>query len=534
MGRFNQAGTIPKGRSAIATAERPTGTTHEGGAGYARGPKSELFLSAVSSFTDDSFYESESDRLTRQRDLVRIVAVTNPEWMLSFLRWLRADARIRTASVILAAEAVKARLDAKCPEFASDGATTERGYNRQMIDAVLQRPDEPGEMIGYWTSRFGRTIPNPVKRGVADAVRRLYNERGLLKYDGASKGYRFGDVIELTHPSPAYSWQGNLFRYAIDRRHNREEIDLTGLPVIEANKALRAQSPEAITEMAADGELEGALREAGMTWEDVPALVNGPWTAKLWEAIIPSMGVMALLRNLRNFDQAGISEEAAAQVAAKLSDAEQVEKSRILPMRVLSAYRNAPNVRWAVPLETALQHSLANIPALPGNTLILVDRSGSMFYRVSGRSELTYADAAAVFASALALRAENATVIQYDTDWAQVPFPKGTSVLPALDRFNGGGGTNTLGALRASIRREHDRVIILTDEQYSGYYGYNQGDIDRLVGDRPLHTFNLAGYRMGHASGGPNRFTYGGLSDASWPLIPLGEQGDSGTWPWDA
>lgn len=97
--------------------------------------------------------------------------------------------------------------------------------NRQVVDSVLLRADEPGELLGYWTSRYGRAVPKPVKRGIADAVRRLYNGRALLKYDTASKGYRFGDVLNLVHaaPDPAKPWQGDLFRYALDRRHHPED-----------------------------------------------------------------------------------------------------------------------------------------------------------------------------------------------------------------------------------------------------------------------------------------------------------------------
>ena len=60
--------------------------------------------------------------------------------------------------------------------------------HRQVVDSVLLRADEPGELLAYWTSAYGRNIPKPVKRGVADAVRRLYNEQSLLKYDTGVQG----------------------------------------------------------------------------------------------------------------------------------------------------------------------------------------------------------------------------------------------------------------------------------------------------------------------------------------------------------
>ena len=52
--------------------------------------------------------------------------------------------------------------------------------------------------------------------------------------------------------------------------------------------------------------------------------------------------------------------------------------ARQFPIRFLSAFKEAPSLRWAWPLEQALQHSLANVPQLPGRTLVLVDVSGSM------------------------------------------------------------------------------------------------------------------------------------------------------------
>src|SRR5690606_7218412 len=125
------------------------------------------------------------------------------------------------------------------------------------------------------------------------------------------------------------------------------------------------------------------LADAGMTWEALAGWLQGPMDARAWEAVIPAMGYMALLRNLRNFDEAGVGDAVAQTVAARLADAEQVRRSRQFPFRFLAAYRAARSLRWAYPLERALGHSLANVPALPGRTLILVDRSGSMFGGVS-------------------------------------------------------------------------------------------------------------------------------------------------------
>jgi hypothetical protein len=56
---------------------------------------------------------------------------------------------------------------------------------------------------------------------VADAIGRLYTEFNLLKYDTGAHAFRFADVIDLVHPAPAAPWQGDLFRVALNRQHNR-------------------------------------------------------------------------------------------------------------------------------------------------------------------------------------------------------------------------------------------------------------------------------------------------------------------------
>jgi TROVE domain len=541
MSRFNTAAKpaihTPAVRSPIVSDRRPTGRTHEGGAGYARDERSELFLLAVANMVGTAtFYETAEARDDRFEDLVHRVAVQDPEWLGRFVPWLRTGANLRSASLVAAAEAVHARL-----------AAGRSGGNRQLIDAACQRADEPDELPAYWISRHGRAVPKPVKRGLADAVARLYSGRSLLKYDTASHGYRFGDVIELVHPSPRPDkpWQGALFGYALDRRHHPDTAvppsgdrtltasrDLLALPVDERRAVLGA--PDAADRLAA----------AGFTWELLAGWLNGPMDAEAWSAVIPSMGLFALLRNLRNFDQAGVSDALAATVAARLADPELISRSRILPFRYLSAYRAAPSLRWSYPLEQTLGHSLGNIPALPGRTLILVDTSSSMAAKFSRDGTLMRWDAAALFGIALGSRCARADVVSFSSAQRYVneqrgarvlefPLTAGESVLRALEKWKSGGwflggGTDTPAALRAAFAG-HDRVVIVTDEQV----GCDPAGVSESIpANVPLYTWNLAGYQFGHApSGSGNRHTFGGLTDQAFGMIPLLESGRDGKWP---
>ncbi|MFF1443937.1 TROVE domain-containing protein [Streptomyces sp. NPDC058295] len=527
MARFNFRARKPQPVSPVITTGRVL-RTHQGGRGRERDARSELFLLAIANFvSQQTFYETGAARDDRFAELVRELAVSDPSWTAGLLGWLRGEGNIRTAAIVGAAEYVHARLTAG----ATDGPS-----NRQVVDRVLQRPDEPGELLAYWTATYGRNIPKPVKRGIADAVRRLYSGKSLLKYDTASKGYRFGDILNLVHaaPDPAKPWQGELFRYALDRRHNPDTAVVPkSLPVLAAHRDLMALRPAKRRRVVTGAGGARRLAEAGMTWEALAGWLQGPMDKAAWEAVIPTMGAMALTRNLRNFDEAGVSDEVAARVAAKISDPAEVARSRQFPFRYLAAYQHAPSLRWAYPLERALGHSLANVPALPGRTLVLVDRSGSMFYaKLSDRSELNRADAAAIFGTALALRAADADLVEFGTSSNTIEFREEESMLKILERFGDLGGTDTTEAVRRHYR-DHDRVLIVTDEQYAAS---RHGDpTDQVPANVPVYTWNLAGYRAGHGpSGKGNRHTFGGLSDAAFRMVPLLEAADDTRWPWAA
>ncbi|MET7571533.1 TROVE domain-containing protein [Streptomyces sp. NPDC005492] len=527
MARFNTKAAKPQPTSRVTSTGRVL-RTYQGGKGRERDARSELFLLAVANFvSQQTFYETGADRDDRFATLVRELAVTDPAWTAGLLGWLRGEGNLRTASIVGAAEYVKARLDAG----ATDGPS-----NRQVVDSVLRRPDEPGELLAYWTALYGRNIPKPVKRGVADAVRRLYGGRSLLKYDTESKGYRFGDILNLVHaaPDPDKAWQGELFQYALDRRHHPDTaVPPASNTVLTAHRELMALPVERRRAVVTAPDGAERLAAAGMTWEALAGWLQGPMDKAAWEAVIPSMGSMALVRNLRNFDEAGVSDEVAARVAAKISDPAEVARSRQFPFRYLAAYRHAPSLRWSYPLERALGHSLANVPALPGRTLVLVDRSGSMFYaRLSDRSELNRADAAAIFGAALALRAADADLVEFGTTSRRLDFGARDSVLKTLGRFGDLGGTDTTSAVRAHYRGQ-DRVLIITDEQAA--YSRHGDPTEQVPAHVPVYTWNLAGYRVGHGpSGKANRHTFGGLSDAAFRMVPLLEAARDADWPWAA
>ena len=442
---------------------------------------------------------------------------------------------MRSAPLVAAAEAVRARLDAQIrPDNPHNKIT-----NRSLVSAVLQRADEPGEMIAYWLSRHGRRIPISVKRGITDAIIRLYTERALLKYDTAEHPVRFGDVVDLVQPAthvPAIrgTWRYDLYGHAIDRRHGRDRAIPEPLTTLHSRAALMAVPVEQRRDLLGQPGTADMLRTAGVTWEALAGWLQGPLDATARSAVIPSMGLFGLVRNLRNLDEAGVPDQVAETVAARLADPVLIARSRMFPFRFWAVYKNTASLRWAQALEQALVASLANVPTLPGRTLVLVDRSPSMFpghgFSAPNRSDISLAERAAVFGAAVALRAEQATLVEYGFTSRPVSFRRGGSLLRLVEAFDMIGGTDT-GRAVAAHYRGHDRVLIITDEQttYTGRPNAAAAVPDSV----PVYTWNLGGYRYGHGpSGIGQRHTFGGLTDAAFRVVPLIESGRTGAWPW--
>lgn len=509
--------------------------THEGGAGYARDAKSDLLIfAAVNMVGEDTFYESAADRDSRFRDLVWEVTRQDPEWVARFVPYLRKELNMRSASVVVAAEyalCLRSGDASTRPGVLRTGVSEAPSVKGVIFDA-LQRPDEPGEFVAYWFTRTGkRSLPAGVQRGVGAALDRLYTERNVIKYDGTGQPWRLGDVVELVH---AKTGDRPVLEYLLDRRHHADAIrvDMDRLPMLKANREFLALPPaEQRAKVLADPDV---LAQAGVTWEILSS--SGAMDKAAWEAVIPQMQVMALTRNLRNFDQAGVSDKVAQKVMAKLTSAEDVAKSRMFPYQFLSAFRSVSSLRWGPALETAVGLSTANIPVLPGRTLVLIDTSGSMGATVSGKSRVRRDEIAALFGYSLAARTGGQVdVVAFASSSYRADMPKGGSVLRAVEKMmseNGrvGLGTEMVDALRKHFNG-HDRVVIFTDMQaFNDYRGSVSESVPAHV---PMFGVNLAGYGPTALDlSKPRRFEIAGYSDKMFTMIKMLEVDRQSTdWP---
>ena len=94
-----------------------------------------------------------------------------------------------------------------------------------------------------------------------------------------------------------------------------------------------------------------------------------------------------------------------------------------------------------------------------------------------------------------------------------------------------GHGTRIAEAIRATLRG-HDRVFVISDMQtFPPVPGI--GDVTEVVPrGTALYGFNLGGYaRTAFDAGATNRLEFGGLTDATFRMIPLIEAGRRADWP---
>lgn len=290
---------------------------------------------------------------------------------------------------------------------------THRALVSETLARVIQRADELAEFVAIYWAEGRAPLSGQAKKGLAAAFPK-FDEYALAKYDRAG-AVRLRDVLFLCHARPSDAAQAALWKRLID------------------------------------GELA-----TPDTWE--VALSAGGDKRSSWERLLTErkLGALALLRNLRNMKDAGVSE------ALVLSGLAAIKTERVLPFRFLAAARYVP--QWEEALELAMFRSVEAREKLAGRTVLLVDVSGSMIAPLSRRSEMLRTDAAYGLAVLLREIAEEVSLYTFSDTLKRVPARRGFALRDALDQSQPHSGTQ-LGAALGKIDERYDRLIVITDEQ---------------------------------------------------------------------
>lgn len=313
---------------------------------------------------------------------------------------------------------------------------TGKGLTADTVARVIQRADEMGELLAiYW--RGGRKmVPHQMQKGLQKAFVK-FDEYQLAKYDRDGK-VKLRDVLRLARPKPLNEAQSALWKRVKDRT---------------------LETPD--------------------TWE--VGLSAGGDKKETFERLLREgkLGYLALLRNLRNMAQAQVDENLVKDaILARKGGAQ-----RVLPFRYISAARAAPQFdRY---LDQALLKAIEESTEFSGKTIVLVDVSGSMTSKVSGKSEISRADAAAAIAS---LIRGDVRVFTFDNDCRETPHRPGLAGIDAILK-KVGGGTMLRSAVDKVNKLKHDRLIVITDEQ-------SHDRVPEPVADH-AYMINVASYKNG-------------------------------------
>lgn len=378
-------------------------------------PIQELKRSVMAYFLfQGSFYESGESITAR---IHRLVAQCKPYEVEELAREAKFKMNIRKAPMLLAVCLVKYH-----PSYPAA---------RLIRDLMERASDITDFLVIYTEGRKGRKrlqkLDHQVRKGLSWAFRN-FDAYQLDKYKNGSaytdKVGRFTlwNAMRMIHPKPTDEAQAALW------------------------KQLK----------------EDTLPSAG-TWEQL--LSAGQDKKSVWEYLLVErkLGYTALLKNLRNMEQVGVSKELVdLQIRAGAS------RSRELPFRFLAAARHAP--RHADALTAAMVESLRVQPKLEGRTLLLVDVSGSMQHKLSAESELQRSDAAAGLALLVTAVARECKVFTFSHDLVFIDQElTAANVKQVLYDSQHNGGTAIAFALNALFQYSKDwkpdRIIVITDEQ---------------------------------------------------------------------
>lgn len=437
-----------------------------GGRAFKMNAEQELAHAVLSSFLDNKFYESGSDRLAR---LVILCKQVSAEYLSALAYFTRKECHMRTTPVVLLGELAK----------------NHKGNSLvwKSIERTIERVDDMTELGAYFEGK----LPSQVKRGLRRAILK-FNRYALSKYKGQGKAIKLVDLFNLVHPNP---------NFATDEQK-------------QAWKDL----------------LIGKLSSADETWEAVISASKDKQHD--WEKLVfeDKLGYMAMLRNLNNLVKNDVSKETISLVAKRLVDPEKVRKSKQLPFRFATAYNIVENnVKLKDAISEACDIALDNIDMLPGKTLIALDCSGSM-----GSGVDSYFGKGSLFAAALFKKSEDVEFVMYDTQLYRASFSRRTPLLDVVNQLKANGGGTQTSLVFDYCVLEHklfDRVIIISDnESWIDDTQGNKNTYMKMAPESHIFCIDIAGYGTKDVTG-QNTHYITGWSDNVLQFIKFTEQGKS-------
>ena len=405
---------------------------------YAYGPEHKLAQLAATGTLQDTFY---ADAQAQLADVLETAALCDPLFVAQAALYARGRGRMKDMPALLTAWLTVAEPDLAVRVFGRviDNGRMLRNFVQIMRSGAVGRRSlgtRPKRLVQLWLEQASM--------------------RALMQA-ATGKDPSLADIVRMVHPKPADEARKAFYGWLIGKPY-----DVAALPAeIAAFEAWKREP-------------ESALPDVPFEW-----LTAFPLSAGQWAELASRMGWQALRMNLNTLARNGAFgvEGVAETVAARLADRDSIAKARVLPYQLMAALGSAGEgvpLSVQAALETALEASLANVPAVPGRVVICPDVSGSMQspvtgYRKGATSKMRCIDVAALVAAAVLRRNPAARLLPFECGVVPMtldPFAR-VAVNAAKLASIGGGGTEVSAplALLNAERAEADLVVIVSDNE---------------------------------------------------------------------
>ncbi len=460
-----------------------TDTNYEGAPSFVRGDEEALVRVLTTGTFEHTFYATDVALAREALDLFRQFAVDDPHFLAQAILYARNEGLMRivpiTALVVLSTAA-------------SEDA---REMFRRVFPRVILTPGDLQDFLTLCRQKqlrgMGKAVTHAAQRWLA-----TLSQYHAIKYGSASQDMSLRDIYRLTRPRLTGAANA-IARYLV-----KGEVDptLTQIAGYEQFKREALEFKElhlAMTEREA-GEAQQSLLaligEHRLPWEVVSGQVAGA-AAEVWAAMVRQMPYLALLRNLNNAVKSGAVERDGVleYITDTLADPARVASGKIFPFQFYGALKalkaeGEVEVALRAALEQALDLSFVNMPALGRRVLIANDISGSMVAKPSPRGDMTMAEIASIFAAAAFKRAEEGTIVSFDTQAHRREVSRAGSLAGIAKAISAhDGGTSLAAPIEYACGTTKDRAhpydvaIFLTDsESWYDHLKTNRGSLDLI------------------------------------------------------
>jgi 60 kDa SS-A/Ro ribonucleoprotein len=365
--------------------------------------------------------------------------------------------------------------------------------NVELMKKIFDRVVDNGKMLRNFvqlvrSGEFGRkSFGNAPKK----AIQRWIESRKdyALFNDSVGNEPSLADVIKMVHPHPSTAQKAALYGYICGKEvvPNKKDmkfrkIEGTGTEV--AQTVNFQDLPEVV--QAFENFKNGKTKETpNVSFQMLTAL---PLTNENWKDIARKAPFQMLRMNLNTFERHGVlkDDELVSVIAAKLRDAEAIEKAKVFPYQIMAAYSN---IEDSIPtkiqnaLHDALDIATKNVPSFEGKKVyVFPDVSGSMGNPATGNRGTATSKVRCIDIAALV----SATVLRRNDDAVVMPFDDGlhsTSAISGRDSiltnaaklaaFGGGGTSCELPLIELNKNKAKADILIYVSDNAS-WYGTGQ------------------------------------------------------------